>query len=140
MYSSRVLEGVYPDIDKAVPTQFSSMVTVNTQEFIDALEGVDIFAKEQKNNLVRMKVGAEEIELNSKTDSGVASEFVAVSNLTGDEFSIAFNVQFALAAMKSIVTKETSMNFTGRTSPFVFKGVGNDVDVHLILPYRTTEV
>ncbi|MNW47210.1 DNA polymerase III subunit beta [compost metagenome] len=139
VYCSRVLEGAYPDIDRIVPTQFLSTVTVNTQEFIDALEGVDIFAKEQKNNLVRMKVSADEIELKSKTDSGTASEFVGVNHLSGDEFSISFNVQYAIGAMKVISTKETTINFTGRISPFALKGVGNDIDVYIILPYRTTE-
>lgn len=139
VYSSRVLEGLYPDVDRILPTDFSSSVTVNTQDFIDALEGVDIIAKEQKNNLVRMRVGAEELELISKSDNGTACEYVNVKNLNGDPFGISFNVAFALSAIKTIDSTETTINFTSKTGPFVFKGVGNDTDTHLILPYRTRE-
>ncbi|MGG6309831.1 DNA polymerase III subunit beta [Paenibacillus macerans] len=136
VFTSLVLEGIYPDVDKITPTSFASVVTVNTQKFIDALEGVDIFAKEQKTGLVKMKVG-EEIELFSQTDKGKANEFVSIQELKGDEFGIAFNARFALSALKSIDAKETTINYTGRMSPFVIKGVGNETDTHLILPYRT---
>ncbi|MEC0140448.1 DNA polymerase III subunit beta [Paenibacillus macerans] len=136
VFSSRVLEGPYPDVDSITPRIFVSEVTVNTQELIDALEGVDIFAKEQKMCLVKMKAG-EEIELISESDKGKANEFVSIKELKGEEFRIAFNAKFALSALKSIDTQETTINYTGRMSPLVIKGLGNETDTHLILPYRT---
>lgn len=137
VFLSRVLEGAYPDVDRITPTNFESVATVKTQDFIEALQGVNIFAREKKG-LVKMSVG-DEIELRSESDEGKANEFVGVQELSGKEFMVAFNANFALSALKTIETEEVAINYTGRMSPIVFKGVGNETDTHLILPYRISE-
>ncbi|MEC0242013.1 DNA polymerase III subunit beta [Paenibacillus dokdonensis] len=136
VFSSRVLEGAYPDVDRITPTQFNSIVTVKTQDFIDALKGVNIIASEQKTNLVKMIVG-EEVELSSESDQGKANEFLEIIKMDGEGFKLSFNAKFALSALESIDCEETTINFVGRLDPIVFKGVGNETDFHLMLPYRT---
>ncbi|MDR0269602.1 DNA polymerase III subunit beta [Paenibacillus sp.] len=136
VFSSRVLEGAYPDVDRMTPTNFQTVVTVKTQEFIEALKGVDIIAKEHKTNLVKMIV-EDEIELFAESDQGKANEFAEIIHMDGDRLRISFNAKFALSALEVIESEEITINYNGKHEPIVFKGVGNETDIHLILPYRT---
>lgn len=137
VFSSRVLEGAYPDVDRMTPTNFQTVVTVKTQEFIEALKGVDIIAKEhKKTSLVKMIV-EDEVELFAESDQGRANEFAEIIHMDGGGFRISFNAKFALNALEVIESEEITINYNGKHDPIVFKGVGNETDFHLILPYRT---
>lgn len=136
VFSSRVLEGAYPDVDRITPTNFQTVITVKTQEFIEALKGANIIASEHKTNWVKMIV-EDEVELFAESDQGRANEFVEIIQKDGEGFKISFNAKFALSALESIDCEETTISYVGRMQPIVFKGVGNETDIHIILPYRT---
>lgn len=136
-FVSRVLDGTYPDTSRLIPNQFKAEITVSTLHFIEAIERVSIIAAEEKQNLIHMSAG-DEIEFSSNTSSGKVIESLDIHARTGENFTIAFNAKFALDALKAIDSEETVIHFVGNMQPIIFKGVGDENSLFLILPYRTS--
>ena len=135
-FISRVLEGAYPDVSKSIPTNFKTLVTLNTKALMETLERVFIIAAEEKTNLIKLVVG-EELEIQARTDTGRVVETVDISKLSGEGFTVSLNAKFLLDALKAIDGDETIIHFVNGTSPIVLKGTEQENDLHLILPYRS---
>lgn len=140
IFCSRVLEGVYPDVDRIVPSSYLSTLRVNREEFIEALQSVKIIVKDEKSKLTKMFVD-ENIELKAKAEGvGKANEFVDVISLNGEGFKVAFNGEYVLEAAESINSKELIIGFSGQASPILIKDADDERNYRIVLPYRTTEV
>ncbi|MCM3390538.1 DNA polymerase III subunit beta (plasmid) [Ureibacillus chungkukjangi] len=144
---SRLLEGNYPQTDRLIPIT-DSVLMLNTEEILDALE----LMKEMKDNgkdsaSCRLTVGTETALLESHvpgSTSRTQQEIQVISNTNVEEgFKIAFDVKFALEALRTIHTKQVKVELSGALRPFVFKNV-YEADssktpdaLQLILPMRT---
>ncbi|OZQ66101.1 DNA polymerase III subunit beta [Paenibacillus sp. VTT E-133280] len=140
IFCSRVLEGVYPDTSRIVPTTWLSNTKVDRQLFLEALESVWIIADEEKSKIVRMVVG-ENIELRASVEGvGKTSQSIDFIDFSGEGFNLSFNCKYVLDAVKSITSKELTIAFTGKMSPIIFRGTDDERNFRIVLPYRTTEV
>ncbi|HEY2492644.1 MAG TPA: DNA polymerase III subunit beta [Paenibacillus sp.] len=140
VFCSRVLEGVYPDVDRIVPTSYLSTLKVNREELIEALQSVKIIVKGEKSKLTRMYVG-DSVELKAVAEGvGKANEFVDLISLQGEGFKIAFNGEYVLEAAESIKSNELIIGYSGATSPILIKDADDERNYRIVLPYRTTEV
>jgi len=136
-FGSSILEGSFPDVDRIIPNDFNSVVTVNTSKLLGSLERVLIVAAEEKTNQILITVG-EEVQIDSKTGSGFnASESLEIKEKKGPDFRFAVNAKYVHEALKTVESEEVSIHFIQDLSPIIFKGSQENDDLQLILPYRT---
>ena len=137
VFFSRVLEGAYPDVDRIIPTNIVSVVLVDREQFLDALDGIWIIAEADKTKMIKVIVG-KTIELKANvTGVGKANRFVDILEFRGEEFTTSLNCKYIIDAVKSISTKEISITYTGRMSAIVLRGTDDDRNFRIVLPYRT---
>src|SRR5699024_2512457 len=110
--------------------------------FIESLERARILAKDDK--IVTFIVSDENkgifdtIQLKQKsTEVGVSVEDLVVNEITGEEISISFNVDYVIEALKAIDGDEVVISFGGTLKPFTILDTDTQNELQLILPVRT---
>ena len=132
---SRLLEGEFIRYEQIIPSDFTSQITVQREQFENGLERAAILSKNDKNNLVKFDVKEKVLTLVSNSEIGNIKENIPVS-LHGKDLLIAFNARYFSEALKNTNEEFVRMNFTSAVSPCVIKPVEGDEFLFLILPVR----
>lgn len=142
LFQTRLLEGVYPDTQRIIPTEFPVSIPFNKEELLQAVERVSLLSprdREINYNIIKMILREDHVVEISSTNSeiGDAKEVVIPSSDTqGPIIKIAFSSKYLVDALKSFNSNEVTLNFAGEVKPFVIKGSLDQDLLHLILPVR----
>lgn len=138
-FYSRVLEGMYPNLDRIVPSTLTTAIKVKKDDLIEALEGVFIIVSDGAQKLIKMVV-TDKIELKSVAQGvGKASETIDYSEIRGEGFKVSFNGKYVLDAVRSINSNEVLIGYTGIVSPIIFRDTNDERNYRIVLPFRTAE-
>lgn len=136
-FYSRLIDGQYPDTSRIIPATFKTEFKVGAKDLLDAVERAALIARDNDNNVVRMSIKSNLIEISSNSpDVGKVSETLHPAALSGEELLIAFNAKYLIDALRVIESEEIVIEFTGSMSPFLIKQLDNPNYLHLILPVR----
>jgi DNA polymerase-3 subunit beta len=139
LFFSRLLDGNYPDTSRLIPSESKTNMTINSKEFLQAIDRASLLAKEARNNVVKLSTitdGMIEISSNSP-EIGKVSEEIQSSEIQGEELKISFSAKYVMDALKALEGTEIIINFTGAMRPFVIRTTQDDSMLQLILPVRT---
>ncbi|UCF78415.1 MAG: DNA polymerase III subunit beta [Candidatus Eiseniibacteriota bacterium] len=138
---SRVLEGPFPNYEQVIPKETSKKLVINTEELIDAITRVSIFA-DNVTHQVRFSLRSDKVNLSVSTaDVGEGKESVPAS-YDGEEMDIGYNANYVLEILKSVDSDEVTFSLNtpllaGLVEPME-KEKGEDL-LCLIMPLRLTE-
>lgn len=133
-FTSRIIEGSFPDYKQIIPKDFNTEVVVLKQDFINALKRTVIFS-DTFNNIV-MKVDGPKKNLSVSTKSGELGENennVDVS-VKGESLEIRFNYKYITDCFQAINTDSVSLKFLSGHQPMVVKGVSDQSFTYLVMP------
>ena len=136
---SRVIDGKYPDIERVIPQSYTTRTIVETAELAKAIRVAALFAN-SSNNIVRLT-----IESGSDTAPGqihISANAAEVGNnsssvdgmVNGEGNKIALNVRFLLEALNAMKTNQIAIETQTEQNPAVFRPVGVDGYVHIVMP------
>lgn len=134
---SRVIEGEYPPYKQIIPTKHTSSAEFDIQELTDALKTASIFSLEGSNS-VRLNVKPEgEIEVTS--ESSQLGHFVAKipAKIEGEPLEVTFNARYVLDGLNSFDTVKCVMELENKTAPGVFRPVGGEGRLYIVMPLRS---
>jgi len=106
-FTSRLIEGEFPNWQKIIPTSFNSLARISKEEFIKLVRIASIFARDS-GNIIRLK-----LEGHAAKGAGLMTVFVTNNQLgsnqaaceiemTGRGGEIAFNFRYLLEMLSSI--------------------------------------
>lgn len=130
-----LLDGEFVKYRDILPKDQSITVVLNRQDMLEAIERASLLAKVGKNNLVRLTINDEFMEITSKSEEGNDTEEVMVSK-DGNDILIGFNSKYLIDALKVIDDSEIKMILNTPVSPCLIKPVSGDSYCYLILPVR----
>ena len=142
LFQSRLLDGAYPDTSRLIPAEFPVKVRFNKDELLSAIDRVSLLSnkdKENQYNVVRFNIRQDhvvEISSSSTEIGNAIEEIIPTDPIEGPALKIAFSAKYITDALKSFVSPEVELCFTGEVRPFICKG---DLDYNLtalILPVR----
>ncbi len=135
--TSRLLDGMYPDYRRLIPTQFKYQVTLERKALTSALERVAVLA-DQKNNIVKITIDElnQEIALAVDTPEVATGKESLPAQVAGGDLEIAFNVKYLLDGLKAINTMDVLLSLNGPTSPAVLTPIGGTKITYLIMPVQ----
>ena len=139
LYTSRRLEGFYPDTSRIIPQTAKTHVRISKRMLHDAVDRAFLFAREIKNNVVKCSI-QDETTLVISADMpsvGQVTETVPIYAADGELSHIAFNARYMLEALRAIDSEDVDLLITGPMSPFILRPEGDDSLIQLILPVRT---
>lgn len=132
---SRVLEGSFPDVDKIVPKEFATKVTIDREELLKATRAIAIFARESAN-VVKfiMHNGQGTIKaVGGQIGEGTVDIDI---ELEGDDVEVAFNFRYLLDYLQAVEGERVILSTSGSLTPGVWRVEGREDLTHLIMPVR----
>lgn len=136
---SRLLDGTYPDTSRLIPTESKTDITIDSKEFLQAIDRASLLAKEGRNNVVKLSAtldGTIEITSNSP-EIGKVVEEIQAKEVQGEELKISFSAKYMIDALKAVEGTEIHISFTGAMRPFLIRVPEDETILQLILPVRT---
>ena len=142
LFQSRLLDGSYPDTSRLIPEQFPVKVRFNKDELLAAIDRVSLLSnkdKENQYNVVRFNIREDhvvEISSSSTEIGNAVDEIIPTDPIEGPGLKIAFSAKYITDALKSFMSPEVVLCFTGEVRPFICKGDLDHNLTALILPVR----
>ena len=138
--TSRLLDGEFPKYKSLLPSESSSVATVDTAGLVESVRRVALVA--ERNTPIRLSFSGGEVTLEAGSgDEAQASESLD-AGLTGDDISIAFNPTYLLDGLNALDARFAELRFTASTRPAVIAGkdsadttAGDDYR-YLLMPVR----
>ena len=131
----RLIEAEFPGYEKIIPKGHSTKTVFSKAELQKAVKASYVFAR-QTANVVKFSIQKDKIIVSANAPSVGSSVVEVDAKTTGDENEIAFNARYLLDFFSNIEEEEISFEMAGPLNPGVFKIVGDDSFLHLIMPIR----
>lgn len=136
---SQLIDQKFPDVEALIPKKSDTVTVVNSADLLKAAKQAGIFARDA-SDIVRVKIApGEEGELGKLTVQARADETgdnlsELDASVIGKELEIGFNVRFMVDVLGVIDAPQVSLSTQTVKSPGMFKGVGDESFVHIIMP------
>ncbi|HAJ80039.1 MAG TPA: DNA polymerase III subunit beta [Fibrobacteres bacterium] len=142
---SKLIEGPYPDYDKAIPKSNPKFAIVEKEKFLEAVKRVSVLSN-QKTHLVKCLYKQDQIEISvfNRDIGGEAHEIIPVQ-YSGEEHGIGFNAMYLMEIMNIIRQPKIRMEMNTQISAcIVFPHFEKEEDkksedTFLIMPLRITD-
>ena len=136
---SQLVQGNFPQYSQLIPQTFNTRSVVDVSQFLRATRTAAIFARDG-SGIVRLIItpggditpGSLSISARSEEvgeDTGEVDTLVQ-----GSDAKIAFNGKYLMDVLGVIKEQQVALEVTNPTSPGVFRPVGSDNYVHVIMP------
>lgn len=135
----RLLDGEYVRYNDILPKESQLRIVMNRTDLMDAIERASLFAKVGKNNLIKLNIMDNEMEITSKSEEGNVRENVYISK-EGKDLVIGFNSKYLLDSLKAIEDENIAMLFNTPISPCLIRPIQGDEYEYLVLPVRITNL
>lgn len=132
---SRLYQGEFIKKENVLPTSYSTNVTVSRAELIASVERAAILIRGDKNNLVTLDIGGDQIKITSASEAGNVAESVKAET-EGKDIVISMNAKYLLDALHALTEEMTVLSFNGPISPFILQNQEKKDSLYLILPVR----
>jgi len=133
-FTSRVIDGVFPDYKQILPKNSSTEVVMLKQDLLNALKLSNIFS--DKFNQLNMSVNPADKVFEISSENSVVGENKTQIDaaLTGDEVALSFNYKYFLDCIPSVNSDSVVLRLSGANKPMVISGVSDNTFTYLIMP------
>ncbi|MDR1488806.1 MAG: DNA polymerase III subunit beta [Holosporales bacterium] len=105
-FSSRLINGTFPEYKSALEVSNDKILLVNTEDFIDAIDRVSTVVMDSTNS-IRLDIQSDKLILNGVSrELGSATEEVEASFNAFEPMTICFNGKYLMEILEKIETKE----------------------------------
>lgn len=133
--TSRILEGQYPAVEAIIPSEANLRGLFDRAALTQAIRLASVFARDI-GNIVKLRFDKSGVELSANT-AQVGDEKTQVhGEIEGDEVEVAFNSRYLLDALTRGESAQVSFEIKSAASPGVFRPVGDDSLLVLVMPVR----
>ena len=134
---SRLIEGQFPNYDSVIPKNFATTVTLDTEDFLAAVDRVSLISRSADYNIIRLEFGGNQVHISSNSpDIGKADEIVAAS-IDGPDVNIAFNAKYVTDVLKNIDSKNFRFLLNQSLQAAAVREEDNPTFVYIVTPVRT---
>ena len=144
---SQLIQGTFPNYSQLIPQSYQTRTVLDLPEFLRAARTASIFARDGSGIIrVHMTPGPEDSPF--PTEGGRSGKAIISARaeemgentdevdtvIEGDESKIAFNSKYLLDVLSVMERGQVALETTTPSSPGVFKPIGSDRYVHVVMP------
>jgi DNA polymerase-3 subunit beta len=136
---SRLIDGQFPNYQSVLPKAHTTRAILDREELLRAVRPAALIAHESAN-IVKLQIssnGESGIVVSANAEIGDHVGQVE-ADVEGDGTSIAFNAKYLADVLEKVTADQFALELQGPLAPGVFKPVGDDRYVHVVMPVRTT--
>lgn len=138
IFSTRPIQGYYPDYKKVLPEDYQCKILINTTELLPAIERASLLiSTKEGNSIVHLTIKENYLTVQSNSvDLGSVHEEIPATR-EGQEIAIAFNARYLIDALKNMEAEQMAIEFTGNLGPGIIRPISEQDYLYLLLPIRT---
>lgn len=136
---SRLIDGQFPNYQTVLPATHATRAELDREELLRAVRPAALIASSSAN-IVKLQVGGDDgagVVVTATADVGDYTGDVEAT-IEGDPTTIAFNARYLNDVLGNVQADRFALELNGPLSPGVFRPVGDDAYVHVVMPVRTT--
>ena len=136
---SRLIDGQFPNYQSVLPKAHTTRAVLDREELLRAVRPAALIAHESAN-IVKLQIssnGESGITVSANAEIGDHVGQVG-ADVEGDGTSIAFNAKYLADVLEKVDAEQFALELQGPLAPGVFKPVGDEQYVHVVMPVRTT--
>lgn len=137
---SQLIEGEFPDYNRIIPPGHTTRSVMDTANFLKAVKISHLFARDAAN-IVRLEIAPSGDELMNGKITMVATSAELGDNsaeldasIDGDSVEIAFNAKYLIDVLSILDSPQFALETSTSSSPGVFRPIGDDNFIHVIMP------
>ncbi len=133
VFSSKLIEGTYPDYERVIPTNNDKSIEIDAGEFKSAVERVSIF---DKSRGIKILIENNTMKLSANIpDEGSADAEIEV-DYDGEVVEFGFNHKYLLDILDQVKSGLANFTFSESTSPVIIYDGENTSSVYVLMPMR----
>jgi len=132
-FSANLVDGKYPDYLRVIPSNNDKVMEINSQVFGDAIDRISVMA--DKNNVLKVKICKNMIEISSNSSEGGSSEEPVDAIYVGDTMEIGFNFRYLSEILKKI-PGIVKISFSENSKPVLLQGQDVKDSLYVLMPMR----
>lgn len=136
-YTSRLIEGEYPEYEEIIPKNFECEVLLQKEEFLKNLKVASIFAP--KSNEIKLSILPEKNEIFIKSETQGLGKYQSKikAKSKGKKLEISFNWKFLYEGIAEISSPQFTIFFSDQEGPALIKGESEDY-FYLVMPIKSS--
>lgn len=136
--SMRLIDGEFPDYNQVLPKQPGVVVTLNIDDFAQALRRVALMVSD-KGKCVRLDFNGHALRISSSSpELGEAVEELEIK-YSGKPLSVGFNAKYILDIAASLgEAQKINLELNGELGPGKFFAEGDESYIGIVMPMRLT--
>ena len=144
---SQLIQGTFPSYSQLIPQSYQTRTIIDLQEFLRASRSASIFARDGSGIIkLQMTPGPDDapsagaasrpgkVIISAKAEEMGDNQDELDTVIEGDESKIAFNSKYLLDVLSVMERGEVALETSTPSSPGVFKPIGSDSYVHVVMP------
>jgi DNA polymerase-3 subunit beta len=135
---SRLIDGQFPNYQQVLPSSHTTRAEFDRGELLKAVRPAALIASSSAN-IVKLAVGLDGTGMTVSANAEVGDyEGQVDAAVEGDGTTIAFNAKYLHDVLSNVAAERFALELNGPLSPGVFRPVGDELYVHVVMPVRTT--
>ncbi len=136
---AQLIQGTFPNFNQLIPASYSSKAVAEVSEFLRETRTASVFARDG-SGIVRLVVSPGEgaapgkVVISARAEEVGDNEGEIDAAVEGEGVKIAFNGKYLQDVLQALEGGQLAMETTGPSSQGVFKTVGDENYVHVIMP------
>ena len=135
VFTSKLIDGRFPDYTKVVPATQSKTISVDRSAFREALSRVAILSNEKYRG-VRISVGDSRLSVSAHNPEQEEATEELDADYRGDAIEIGFNVNYLIEAVGAIESARVHLGLNDANSSCVLSAPDDTETRYIIMPMR----
>lgn len=133
-YTSRLLDGSFPNYRQILPKEFSTEGLVLREDMSTALKSLSIFADKFAQVSLQIDPVKKSLFLTSRNPDVGEQVSTIKATVSGDPVSVSFNGRYLADSLQSIVGDSVRLHSNGAGKPMLIKDASDDSFLYLAMP------
>jgi DNA polymerase-3 subunit beta len=136
---AQLIDQRFPDYDPIIPKKHDTRTILNTADLLKASRQAGIFARDSLDTVrVTIMPGEDvdpgKVKLTARADETGDNQSELDASVAGTGIEIGFNVKYLIDALGAIDMPQVAIETTAPQRPAVFRAIGDESFMHLIMP------
>ncbi len=133
-YTSRLLDGSFPNYRQIIPKQFAAEAVVLREDFSHALKSLAVFSDKFSQISFAVDPKARAVTLASRNADVGEETYTLPATVSGEPAALTFNGRYLSDGLTSLSSESVRLHITGAGKPMLIKDAADDSYLYLAMP------
>lgn len=133
-FTTRIIDGVYPDYRQIVPKEFKTEVSISRTELINALKLANIFSDRFNQVDISFEADTKQLIIHSLNQDVGENTLSLKLEIQGDSLALSLNVKYLLDCLAIISDEQIKIQLNEKNRPLLISAQTDNSFRYLVMP------